>query len=65
MEKIADPYFFSCQSAVAFWSYAPLKNQNEILSARYLEKYLRYGLETWSADKYLSYGLETWSADKG
>ena len=27
------------------------KNQNEILSARYLEKYLNYGLETWSADR--------------
>ena len=26
------------------------KNQNEILSARYLEKYLSKGLETWSAD---------------
>ena len=23
--KIADPYFFSCQSYLPFWSYAPLK----------------------------------------
>ena len=37
--KIADPYFFSCTSYLLLWSYAPLKNQNEILSARYLEKY--------------------------
>ena len=25
MEKIADPYFFSCPSYLPFWSYAPLK----------------------------------------
>ena len=23
-EKIAEPYFFSCQSFLTFWSYAPL-----------------------------------------
>ena len=48
--KIADPYFFSCSSYLPFWSYAALKNQNEILSARYLKKYLSQGLETRSAD---------------
>ena len=26
------------------------KNQNEIFSARYLEKYVSWGLETWLAD---------------
>ena len=49
--KIADPYFFSCPSYLPFWSYTPLKSQNEILSARYLEKYFSEGLETWSADR--------------
>ena len=39
-KKIADPYFFSCLSYLPFWSYALSKNQNEILSARYLKKYL-------------------------
>ena len=50
--KIADPYFFflsrviSLSGVMLFW-----KNQNEILSARYLKKYLSWGLETWSADR--------------
>ena len=38
--KIADRMFFSCPSYLPFRSYALWKNQNEILSARYLEKYL-------------------------
>ena len=43
--KIADLYFFSCPSYLPFSSYASLKNQNEIMSARYLEKYLVRGLK--------------------
>ena len=39
--KIADHFFFSCSIYLPFWIYALWKNQNEILSARYLEKYLR------------------------
>ena len=49
--KIADPYISSCPSYIPFWSYAPLKNQNGILSARDLKKYLIQGLESWSADR--------------
>ena len=49
--KIPDPYFFSCPSCLPFWSLPLWKNQNEILSARYLYKYLSYELETWSADR--------------
>ena len=49
--KIADPYFFLIR-VTSFSGVTPLwKNQNEILSARYLEKYMSYGLETWSADR--------------
>ena len=49
--QIADPYFFlvrviSLSGVMPLWN-----NQNEILSARYLEKYLSYRLETWSADR--------------
>ena len=32
--KVADLYFFPCPSYLPFWSYAPLKNLNEVLSAR-------------------------------
>ena len=43
--KSSRPIFFSCPSCLPFWSYAPLKkNQNGILLARYLEKYLSRGL---------------------
>ena len=35
------------------------KNQNEILSARYLETYLSQGLETWSADR--GYLINFWT----
>ena len=35
-QKIADTYF-SCPSFLPFWSYALLKNCNEIFSARYLK----------------------------
>ena len=39
--KMADPYLFSCPSYLPFLNYAPLKkNKNELLSARYLAKYL-------------------------
>ena len=33
-------FVFSCPSYVPFWSYAPLKYQNEILLARYLKTFL-------------------------
>ena len=41
--NIADIYLFSCPNCVLFWSYVPLKNQNEMLSARYLEKLFELG----------------------
>ena len=48
--KIADPYFFSYPIYLPFGVMPLWKNQNEILWARYLEKYLNLRLITWSAD---------------
>ena len=40
-EKIADPYFFSCQSYSPFLSYVPLKTKFENLVCKIdLKKYL-------------------------
>ena len=38
-EKIADTYLFSHQDFVTILSYGPLKNVDEILSAKYLKSY--------------------------
>ena len=48
--KIADPYFCSSPSYAPFWSYAPFKNEIEILLARYLKNYLSLGLDIWCID---------------
>ena len=49
--KIVDPFFFLVR-VISLSGVMPLwKNENEILSARYLKKYLSWGLETWSADR--------------
>ena len=49
--KIADLYFFSCPSYLPFKVMPLWKKSEWSLSARYLEKYLSYMLETWSADR--------------
>ena len=38
-EKIADTCFYSHQDYALFLSYGPLKNMDEILSAKYLKNY--------------------------
>ena len=56
--KIADPYFFlvrviSLSGVMLLWKKKKKKkkNGNEILSARYLKRYLSQGLQTWSANR--------------
>ena len=50
--KNSDMYFFFFSKLSPLLELCPFeKNQNDILSVRYLEKYLSLGLETWSADR--------------